>query len=413
MTHRAPLITVVIPTRERCDVLARSLHTVVSQDYANLRILVSDNCSADATRDVVHATRDPRVTYFNTGKRVSMSANWELALSQVARGWITIIGDDDGLLPGAIQRVADLAASTPLSAIKATRASYSWPSRTGTGYGRIRLPLGTGTELRSSRNWLRRLMEGQARYLDLPMLYDGGFVRSEVLDQLRARGAAVYRSSIPDVYSAVAIASIVDEYMFSHEPLAISGISAHSTGTSLLNGSKQDEETPIGKFQAEGNLPLHPAIPGFRGNGYPVSEQALVYECFLQSAFLREQSAKDWSDIDHEQQLVLIMTSAGKHIDIVTEWSQTFALHHHIDFERVTARASRNRRWARLQAAPRWVRANLELALDGDRTLPLRDVVEASTAMAALRSTGDGLFERASRLGRQILARVRRKRIRL
>jgi len=66
------------PTRERSDVLEKSLITVTSQDYGNLEVIVSDNYSCDDTEDVVRSTNDARVKYINTGKRVSMSHNWSL-----------------------------------------------------------------------------------------------------------------------------------------------------------------------------------------------------------------------------------------------------------------------------------------------------------------------------------------------
>ena len=62
----APKITVIIPTRERCDVLESSLRTVTSQDYDNLEIIVSDNCSTDDTEGVVRRANDQRIRYVRT-----------------------------------------------------------------------------------------------------------------------------------------------------------------------------------------------------------------------------------------------------------------------------------------------------------------------------------------------------------
>ncbi|OZA21859.1 MAG: hypothetical protein B7X93_13530 [Hydrogenophilales bacterium 17-61-9] len=81
--------TIIIPTRERADVLSGSLKTALMQEYDNLEILVSDNFSSDHTRDVVASFNDPRIRYVNTGKRLSMSHNWEFALSHVDGGWLT------------------------------------------------------------------------------------------------------------------------------------------------------------------------------------------------------------------------------------------------------------------------------------------------------------------------------------
>jgi len=105
MTH-AMKMTVVIPTRERCATLPFALRTCIEQDYADLEILVSDNASRDDTAAVVATFHDPRIRYVNTGTRCSMTRNWEFALQRVTGDYVTFIGDDDGLLPGAVRDVA-------------------------------------------------------------------------------------------------------------------------------------------------------------------------------------------------------------------------------------------------------------------------------------------------------------------
>ena len=116
-----PEISVVSPTREHCDVLEKSLRTVTAQDYGNLDIVISDNFSTDETEDVVRSANDARVRYINTGQRLSMSHNWEFALSNVDdSGWATIIGDDDGLLPGSIEKVAEIIQSAGVPAVRSS-----------------------------------------------------------------------------------------------------------------------------------------------------------------------------------------------------------------------------------------------------------------------------------------------------
>ena len=108
INHSPPRVTVIIPTRERADTLFYTLQTVVSQSYANFRIIVSDNFSSDTTKDVVMSFRDDRIEYFNTGKRLSMSHNWEFALEKISEGYVTILGSDDGHIPGTCKIVNDI-----------------------------------------------------------------------------------------------------------------------------------------------------------------------------------------------------------------------------------------------------------------------------------------------------------------
>ena len=115
-------MTILIPTRERAAVLAHSLHSAVDQDYPNLEIIVCDNASVDDTRAVVDSFACERIRYVNPGKRLSMSRNWEFGLSHVRDGWVTILGDDDAILPGAIERAMEIARATGVKAIRSDGA---------------------------------------------------------------------------------------------------------------------------------------------------------------------------------------------------------------------------------------------------------------------------------------------------
>ena len=165
-----PKITVIIPTRERCEVLEKSLQTVTSQDYENLDIIVSDNFSSDGTEDLVRSIDDKRVRYLNTGQRISMSHNWEFALSHVSDGWVTIIGDDDGLLPDSLYKVAQIVQATDIKAIRSSVCYYAWPASTGHVFGLLKIPVSSGHEVRDARVWLFKVLQGRASYTELPML---------------------------------------------------------------------------------------------------------------------------------------------------------------------------------------------------------------------------------------------------
>ncbi|HXM76782.1 MAG TPA: glycosyltransferase, partial [Thermoanaerobaculia bacterium] len=61
MTPGEPLISVVIPTRERAAKLRYTLQTVLSQPGDDFEVVVSDNASEDATAETVSSFRDSRL----------------------------------------------------------------------------------------------------------------------------------------------------------------------------------------------------------------------------------------------------------------------------------------------------------------------------------------------------------------
>ncbi len=80
-----------------------------------------------------------------------MSHNWEFALSHVTDGWVAFIGDDDGLLPEAIESVASIISSASAMAIRSTFCTYEWPETAGNRNGRLVVPLGQGLSIRELR----------------------------------------------------------------------------------------------------------------------------------------------------------------------------------------------------------------------------------------------------------------------
>jgi glycosyltransferase involved in cell wall biosynthesis len=387
MTQNAtsPHMTVIIPTRERADVLEKSLKTCTTQNYDNLTILVSDNCSGDRTKEVVLSANDERVQYLRADQRLSMSHNYEFALSHVSEGWVTIIGDDDGLLPGSIARVIDIIATTGVDAIRSDNCLYRWPGLLGSGFGRLAIPLKSGAEVRNSGHWLSAVMAGRALYPNLPMLYSGGFARVSKLLEIKAKSGKFYYSCIPDVYSAIAIASVIKEYIYSYEPFAIDGVSVHSTGTSIVQGGPSG---PAKQFLMEDNIPLHQDIPTAPDGSVPRVHQAWIYESYLQSRFLRD----GLNECSHEQQLKVVLASPACD-SAAEEWGKIFADNHRLNFNEILKRAKRQRRRIALVENSRRLYRALHTHYVGDASTPVQDVYEASLVAGNVRHQLPGPIE--------------------
>ena len=376
-----PRITVIIPTRERCDVLEASLRTVTAQSYSNLEIIVSDNFSGDATLDVVKRANDSRIRYLNTGRRLSMTHNWEFALSHVNDGWVTFVGDDDGLLPTSLSIVADIIESTRAKAIRSNFCTYDWPTITGNANGQLIVPLGSGLEVRCSDRWLSKVMLGHEKYNQLPMIYNGGYIHISVLNEIREKTGSYFLSISPDIYSAVAISTVTDSYVYSKRPLAISGTSKHSTGNSFFSTSNQRNPLPKAQFSDEGNIPFHKDMPLCTDGSYPASLQACVYEAYLQSHLLRGQA----NEFTHARQLEVIMATAGKHRKSIEKWGKQFAEMHNIDYNKARRAAALTRLILQSCATIRKLTNAANSVIT--ENLPIKNIFEASIAASVIRAS--------------------------
>ena len=298
---------IIVPTRDRADTLVHCLRTLVMQNYDRLQIIVCDNFSQDSTKDAVTSFADKRIKYVNPGRRLSMSHNWEYALGHVTDGWVAIVGDDDGLVPNALETIAEAIRTTGCEGLVSRRCTYFWPqSMTANDHGGfednlLTVPVASGIEMRNSRHWLGKLMQGKASYYDLPMLYTGGFVHTSAINKARNADANFFLSMIPDVYSGIALASVMNEYVMLNEPLFVSGISSNSNGASVLGSGKN--LGPAKHFFTESNILFHSRL---NGGELIKSIPILVYESYLQSVHLH----KDFLKVSIEDQLALALFGA-------------------------------------------------------------------------------------------------------
>jgi len=73
-----PKVSIGIPVFNGAKTLAKTIEAAINQDYANLEIIISDNCSTDETQSIAEAfqTKDPRVKYIRQDKNYGMTANF-------------------------------------------------------------------------------------------------------------------------------------------------------------------------------------------------------------------------------------------------------------------------------------------------------------------------------------------------
>ncbi len=104
-------VSVVVPTYQRADVLARSLRSVAAQTHRPIQLVVVDDGSTDETRAVVEgfeATADLEVVYHrqeNAGCAAARNRGLALADGE----WVLFLDSDDALEPGAVAALLDAA----------------------------------------------------------------------------------------------------------------------------------------------------------------------------------------------------------------------------------------------------------------------------------------------------------------
>lgn len=253
--------SVVVPTRERAATLRYTLQTCLDQAFDDYEVIVSDNHSSPATKAVVDELASPKVRYVRTAEPVAMSANWEFALSHARGEYVTVLGDDDGLLPHALTHLDGLIREHAPRAVRWDTAFYTWPSVIIAGHGDyLRVPLGRALAWRDGAELVRAVADGRESYEELPMVYNSA-VRRDVLDEIRARAGAVFAHAIPDVYSGFATAC-GGRFLATTLPMGVRGVSGASNGVATLHApGRTNVEREFNALNAKAGFRTDPTIP--------------------------------------------------------------------------------------------------------------------------------------------------------
>lgn len=102
MKKASPTVSVIIPTYNRCDFLREAIDSVLKQTFADFEVLVVDDGSTDATRDVVMGFGDSRIRYlFQSNSGVASARNWGVASSHAEL--IAFLDSDDFWLSNKLE----------------------------------------------------------------------------------------------------------------------------------------------------------------------------------------------------------------------------------------------------------------------------------------------------------------------
>lgn len=281
----APLLSIVIPTRERADTLACAIATALDQRSRRFEVLVGDNDSQDGTRRLVESIADPRLRYVNPGARLSMSDNWEFALGHAAGRYVLYIGDDDAVMPGAIDRLEPLLESSASPIFTWSRATYMWPTAgQGARSGGIPPPPPRAEiDIRALAQAVMR--RGGYGFQRPPSVYHAVFHR-DVLSAIGGRAGRVFRTSQPDVFVAFAAPGVTRYALALDFLVTVIGHAEKSNGGGVAAGPAVARHRWQQLMDEHGAMTLHPSLfPGVPARVNLISDTLLVAKDLFPEAY--------------------------------------------------------------------------------------------------------------------------------
>jgi len=160
---REPLVSVVIPTHDRAEILCDCIDSVLANDWTNLEVVVSDDASRDGTAERVAARygSDPRVSLVRSDISRMAAGARNAGIAKAKGDYVLFLDDDNRASRDMIRRLVETFRADP-------RLGLVGPLS-------LQLPGETVFTLGSSYNWLtsqpRNLFEGKT-VEELPPLPD-------------------------------------------------------------------------------------------------------------------------------------------------------------------------------------------------------------------------------------------------
>ena len=105
------MISVVIPTYNRAQMLERAISSVYKQTLAPAEIIVVDDGSQDSTQEMI-LQKYPQVNYVKQDRKgVSIARNAGIKIAQGV--WVALLDSDDEWMPRKLEEQADMAKQEP------------------------------------------------------------------------------------------------------------------------------------------------------------------------------------------------------------------------------------------------------------------------------------------------------------
>lgn len=114
-TGPAPRVSIGLPVYNGENFLAEALDSILAQTFTDFELIISDNCSTDATEDICrrYAEKDDRIRYYRQAKNLGAAPNYNFTFEKARGHYFKWSAHDDVMLPEWLERCVDVLDRNP------------------------------------------------------------------------------------------------------------------------------------------------------------------------------------------------------------------------------------------------------------------------------------------------------------
>lgn len=239
--NKKPLLSVAIATKNREKYCIEAIKSILNYQDNEIEITVADNSETSLVKEFVEKCNSSQIKYRYDSGPVSSIENFNRAIELTTGEYVMLIGDDDSILPKALQ-IAKWAKDNSVDSVcSKENLIYYWPGVLDKfPDGGIVLPHSTDEiqKIDIRKNLESLIKNGLQMYLlfPLPKTYHG-IVKKSLMEEIKERTGHYYGGLSPDLYSSVAVSCVAKNHYVINEPLSIAGVCAVSTTADNFKGA--------------------------------------------------------------------------------------------------------------------------------------------------------------------------------
>lgn len=259
-----PLLSIVIPTKNRQEYAFFAIKNILSIDHKSLELVVHDNSDSNVLeKKLLENINDKRLVYRHDNRPLSTIHNFDYAMKYVNGKYVCYIGDDDGINPEII-KIIEWANENNLDAIiPSNPVTYAWPSVKNNGELIIYPFTKKFNQIDVEKNLNIFLRSGAVYFLNygLPKVYHG-IVKRECFDQVYNKLGYYFGGLSPDIFASIAISSFFPNKVISIDyPITIAGTSYESDHTHRTKEAKNKKLSNAPHFNNRGSYKWSSFVP--------------------------------------------------------------------------------------------------------------------------------------------------------
>ncbi len=258
MKKNNPLLSIVIPTRNRQYYCEYAIKIILNYKQDNFELIIQDNSDDDTLAKFVSIIEDSRLKYFYDAQPLASNKNMDLSIGKCTGDYVCMIGDDDVVLPEIFEIVEYMQQNDIDSVCTTYIPKYGWPNEELNINGKL-----TASKLKSQKKYnsidvksrLDKLFScGIVDYTQyfLPRVYHG-IVKREKLEAIKEKVGCYFGGLSPDIYSTISLSVLVDKHVIVDRAISIGGYCPQSTaGQARANGHMGElKDAPHLKYKAD------------------------------------------------------------------------------------------------------------------------------------------------------------------